>query len=84
MRFWDATRAVLSLKDQAEVVCEAPFRINGFEGEVEEAMRCISAGLLQSPRMPHAETLALARWNAGVAAPAQSMSCLLEPTEITP
>jgi hypothetical protein len=32
-------------------------------GEVEEAMRCISAGLRESPRMPHAETLALARWN---------------------
>ncbi len=26
-------------------------------------MRCISAGLRESPRMPHAETLALARWN---------------------
>ena len=62
-RFWEGTRAVLALQDQADVVCEAPFRINGFEGEVEEAMRCISAGLQQSPRMPHAETLALARWN---------------------
>lgn len=63
MRFWEGTRAVLTLKDQAEVVCEAPFRINGFEGEVEEAMRCIRAGRLESPRMPHAETLALSRWN---------------------
>jgi predicted dehydrogenase len=63
MRFWEATRAVLAVKGQAEVVCEAPFHINGFEGEVEEAMRCISAGLLQSPRMQHTETLALARWN---------------------
>ncbi|MBK6472084.1 MAG: Gfo/Idh/MocA family oxidoreductase [Betaproteobacteria bacterium] len=63
MRFWEGTRAVLALKDRAEVVCEAPFRINGFEGEVEEAMHCIGAGQLESPRMPHAETLALARWN---------------------
>jgi predicted dehydrogenase len=63
LRFWEGTRAVLALKDQAEVVFEAPFRINGFEGEIEEAMRCIRDGLLQSPRMPHAETLALARWN---------------------
>ena len=47
------------LKDQTEVVCDAPFRIIGFE----EAMRCVSAGRLESPRMPHAETLALARWN---------------------
>ncbi len=62
-RFWEGTRAVLALEDQAEVVCDAPFRINGFEGEVEEAMRCIGAGEVESPRMPHAETLALARWN---------------------
>jgi predicted dehydrogenase len=60
--FWQATRAVLSCKGQPDRVCEAPFRINGFEGEIEEAMRCIRAGLLQSPRLPHAETLALARW----------------------
>lgn len=62
-RFWQATRAVLKVKDEAEVACEAPWRISGFEGEVEEAMRCIDAGLIESPRMPHTETLALARWN---------------------
>lgn len=62
-RFWEGTRAVLALKDQPELICDAPFRINGFEGEIEEAMRCISAGRWESPRMPHAETLALARWN---------------------
>lgn len=62
-RFWEATRAVLALKHRAEVVCEAPFRINGFEGEIEEAMHCIRAGRSESPRMTHAETLALARWN---------------------
>jgi len=61
-RFWEGTRAVLVRNDEPEVVCEAPFRVNGFEGEVEEAMRCISAGGLESARMPHAETLALARW----------------------
>ena len=37
----------------------APMRINGFEGEVEEAMRCIRGGLVESQRMPHAETLAI-------------------------
>ena len=63
VRFWEATRAVLTRPGQAEIVCEAPFRINGFEGEIEEAMRCICEGRLESPRMPHAETLALARWN---------------------
>lgn len=41
---------------------EAPFRINGFEGEIEESMACVRAGLVESPRMPHAESRALLRW----------------------
>jgi predicted dehydrogenase len=41
---------------------EAPFGFNGFEGEIAEAQACIRAGLTESPRMPHAESLALARW----------------------
>jgi predicted dehydrogenase len=63
MRFWESTLAVLTLQDQTEVVCQAPFRINGFEDEIDEAMRCIAAGHFESPRMRHFETLALARWN---------------------
>ena len=41
---------------------EAPFVLNGFEGEIAEAQACIRAGLVESPRMPHAETLALLGW----------------------
>ena len=41
---------------------EAPFVLNGFEGEIAEAQACIRAGMLESPRMPHAETLALLGW----------------------
>ena len=41
---------------------EAPFVVNGFEGEIAEAHACIRAGLVESPRMPHAETLALLGW----------------------
>ena len=41
---------------------DAPFVRNGFEGEIAEAQACIRAGLLESPRMPHAETLALLGW----------------------
>ena len=41
---------------------EAPFVVNGFEGEIAEAQSCIRAGLVESPRMPHAETLALLGW----------------------
>ncbi len=41
---------------------DAPFILNGFEGEIAEAQRCIRAGLVESPRMPHTETLALLGW----------------------
>ena len=33
--------------------------INGFEYQVFECKRCIEAGLLESPMMPHAETVAI-------------------------
>ena len=57
--FWEATQAILHIHDNPPQEVHAPMRINGFEGEVEEAMRCIRAGLVESPRMPHAETLAI-------------------------
>jgi len=41
---------------------KAPFVLNGFEGEVAEAQACIRAGLIESPRMPHAESLSLLAW----------------------
>ena len=61
--FWRATEASLQLHGSATVQrLEAPLRINGFEGEIEEAMRCIRAGLVESPLMPHAESLATLGW----------------------
>ena len=60
--FWQATSATLHQVDQPPHTQQAPFRINGFEGEIEEVMRCVRAGQTESPRMPHAETLALVRW----------------------
>jgi hypothetical protein len=36
--------------------------VNGFEYEIEEAQRCIRAGLIESPTMPHAESLATLGW----------------------
>jgi len=57
--FWQATRAELH-PAEGEVECvERPFVINGFEGEIIEAMRCIRGGQVESARMPHAESLAL-------------------------
>jgi predicted dehydrogenase len=58
-RFWEATEAVLSRPSESPQVVCAPFRINGFEEEIEETMRCVRAGGIESPRMPHAETLAI-------------------------
>lgn len=57
--FWEATEARLCRPGQAPEVVHAPFRINGFEGQIEEAMRCVRSGLIESPQMPHAESLAI-------------------------
>ena len=60
--FNSATQAILQLSGDQPQVMDAAMRINGFEGEIEEAMRCIRAGLIESPQMPHSETLAIVRW----------------------
>jgi predicted dehydrogenase len=57
--FWEATTATLNATGQAPLTVEAPFRINGFEYEIEEAMRCIRAGLVESPLLPLDESLAV-------------------------
>lgn len=60
--FWQAEAVeVVTRKAPPERVA-APFVINGFEGEIAEAQACIRAGRVESPRMPHAETLALLGW----------------------
>lgn len=41
---------------------QTPYLGNGFTYEIAEAMRCMRAGLIESPRMPHAESLALMGW----------------------
>ena len=61
-RFWEATEATLSRCDQPPETAQAPFRINGLEEEIEETMRCVHAGLTESVRMPHEETLAIVGW----------------------
>jgi predicted dehydrogenase len=56
--FWEGTHAVLARPGHEPESAHAPFRFNGFEYEIEEAMRCVRGGRVESPRMPHAETLA--------------------------
>lgn len=60
--FWQATRAQLLRPREPSETIERPFGINGFEYEVSEAMRCIRAGAIESPGMPHDETLAVLDW----------------------
>jgi predicted dehydrogenase len=60
--FWQATEVVLQSRSEPMLSVQTPFSINGFEGEIVEAMRCIRAGLVESPQMPHAETLATLGW----------------------
>jgi predicted dehydrogenase len=62
-RFWEATAAILKLDGEDELRVERPFAINGFEGEILEAMACIRAGKRESARMPLADTLAVVGWS---------------------
>jgi predicted dehydrogenase len=55
--YWAATEATL-FANQQKLTVSKPFRASGFEYQIEEAMRCIRAGLLESPGMSHAHTLA--------------------------
>ncbi|MGM9487264.1 Gfo/Idh/MocA family protein [Ideonella sp. YS5] len=60
--FWQATEAQLWRAGADPEIVPAPFAINGFEGQIEEAMRCARAGLVESPTIPHADTLAVLGW----------------------
>jgi predicted dehydrogenase len=62
-RFWEATAAELSVDGEFHERIEGPFAINGFEGEILEAMACIRAGRRESERMPLADTLAVTGWS---------------------
>jgi predicted dehydrogenase len=60
--FWQATEAVLQRPAEPERRAHEPFAVNGFEYEIEEAQRCIRAGLIESPRMTHDDSLATLGW----------------------
>jgi predicted dehydrogenase len=60
--FWQAEAVEVVTRKAPPERTAAPFVINGFEGEIAEAQACIRAGRVESPRMPHAETLALLGW----------------------
>lgn len=58
-RFYKPDHLVVEPMNGERRVVAAPFIGNGYTHEAMEAMRCIRADLLESPLMPHAETLAL-------------------------
>jgi dihydrodiol dehydrogenase / D-xylose 1-dehydrogenase (NADP) len=55
-KFYTSTRISLWLGEK-ETQLELPFRINGFEYEIEEAQRCMQAGLIESPIMTHQNSI---------------------------
>jgi predicted dehydrogenase len=60
--FSAATRATLSRTNEDAITIERPWRVNGFEGEIEETMRVIAAGKIESDIMPHEETRQTLVW----------------------
>jgi predicted dehydrogenase len=60
--FWQATRATLQRGLEVITSVERPLAINGFEGEILEAMRCIREGRIESETISHAETIATQEW----------------------
>jgi len=61
-QFWQATEAELQVAGADALTIKRPFRVNGFEGEIEEAMACIRRGDIESTRISHAETLETLSW----------------------
>lgn len=58
-RFYMAQSFTVEIRDGATRHVDTPFTGNGYAHEVIEVMRCIRAGLIESPAMPHAESIAL-------------------------
>ena len=59
--FWRATRASLKGANGRSEAVELPHRGNGYEYQAIEVARCLGAGLLESPVLPLAESLAIQR-----------------------
>lgn len=62
LSFSQAQSVELIRRGQPVERVEAPYALNGFEGQIAEVQSQVRAGQLESPRMPHAESLALADW----------------------
>ncbi len=58
-QFWRATRATWTSGDKSEIF-DGPHESNGFEYQIREVHRCLADGLIESPVMPHADSLTIA------------------------
>ena len=58
-RFWRARRAVLYRGPRRAATAEFPFLANGYEYQALEVERLLREGALESPLLPHAESIAL-------------------------
>lgn len=56
-RFWGAEEVSLFTNDGYENHIKIPFKATGFEYQIEEAMKCIKNGLLESPTISWENTL---------------------------
>ena len=59
--FWECRQVSLRRTGEPAQELSLPFARNGFEYELIEAQRCIHAGLIESPLIPHEGTLATLR-----------------------
>jgi predicted dehydrogenase len=59
-KFWQSTGATLTTTD-GKVAVDLPFRSHGFEYQIEEAIRCIREGRIESDRMPLEDSLSTMR-----------------------
>lgn len=57
--FWNGTQARLYQGDAIAEEIAFPHKVNGFEFQIEETMRCISQRKLYSDFMPHGDSLAV-------------------------
>jgi len=60
--FHNSQSVSVVLNDGTTRTIDTPCLGNGYPHEVIETMRCMRAGLIESPRMTHAQTLALMGW----------------------
>jgi predicted dehydrogenase len=57
--WWFPESVTLTRQGQAPEVVPFPRVGNGYQYEAQEVARCVAAGLIESPIMPHAESLAI-------------------------